>query len=116
MIVEKKASGQSLIQDLRRAGLPIMEYNPDRDKVSRVNAITPLMESGRVWIPSDRQWADDLLNQALRFPGGKHDDMVDAMAMAILYVKDSWRVEHPDDPEWEDEAPRRRRGGYWVLP
>jgi len=42
VIIEKKASGQSLIQDLRRAGLPIREYTPDRDKVSRVNAISPL--------------------------------------------------------------------------
>jgi len=36
--------------------------------------------------------------------------------MAVLYVKDSWRVEHPDDPEWEDDQPRKKRGGYWVLP
>ena len=116
MVIEKKASGQSLIQDLRRAGLPIMEYSPDRDKVSRVNASTPFMESGRIWIPADKPWADDLLSQALRFPGGKHDDMVDAMTMAVLYVRDSWRIEHPDDPEWEDDAPKKKRGGYWVLP
>ena len=116
MVIEKKASGQSLIQDLRRAGLPIMEYSPDRDKVSRVNASTPFMESGRIWIPADKSWADDLLSQALRFPGGKHDDMVDAMTMAVLYVRDSWRIEHPDDPEWEDDAPKKKRGGYWVLP
>ena len=41
-MVEKKASGQSLIQDMRRAGLPVMEYNPDRDKVARVYAASPL--------------------------------------------------------------------------
>ena len=118
VLIEKKASGQSLIQDLRRAGLPIMEYMPDRDKVARVNASTPFMESGRIWIPSGRNWADDLLNQALRFPGGRHDDMVDAMTMAILYVRDSWRIEHPDDPELDDEPVRRQktRGSYWVLP
>ena len=44
-MVEKKASGQSLIQDMRRAGIPVLEYLPDRDKVSRVYAATPMMES-----------------------------------------------------------------------
>ena len=48
-MIEKKASGQSLIQDMRRAGLPVLEYLPDRDKVARVYA-TPIMEAGRVWI------------------------------------------------------------------
>jgi predicted phage terminase large subunit-like protein len=49
-IIEKKASGQSLLQDMRLAGLPVLDYLPDRDKVSRVYAATPLMESGRVYI------------------------------------------------------------------
>jgi predicted phage terminase large subunit-like protein len=47
-MIEKKASGQSLIQDLRRSGLPILEYLPDRDKASRVYSATPIMEAGRL--------------------------------------------------------------------
>ena len=66
-IIEKKASGQSLIQDMRRAGLPVLDYLPDRDKVSRVYAATPLMESGRVWLPEDRLWADDLFSECMSF-------------------------------------------------
>ena len=50
-MVEKKASGQSLIQDMRRGGLPVQEYTPDRDKVSRVYAASPMIETGKVWIP-----------------------------------------------------------------
>ena len=61
-MVEKKASGQSLIQDMRRGGLPVMEYLPDRDKVSRVYAASPIMEAGRVWIPKGKKWSDDLLS------------------------------------------------------
>ena len=53
-IVEKKASGQSLIQDMRRAGLPVLDYTPDRDKISRVYAATPSMEAGRVWFPKGK--------------------------------------------------------------
>ena len=114
-MVEKKASGQSLIQDMRRSGIPVMEYLPDRDKVSRVHAATPLLESGRVWLPTNKDWAEDLLAEALSFPYGAHDDQVDAMTMAIHYVKDSWRLTHPDDPNWDDdENPRKhKRVAYW---
>ena len=111
-MIEKKASGQSLIQDMRRAGLPVLEYLPDRDKVSRVYSATPMMEAGRVWIPSNRKWSEDLLEELLRFPNAAHDDQVDAMTMAIHYMKESWHLEHPEDPEWDD-PPAKKRVAYW---
>ena len=111
-MIEKKASGQSLIQDMRRAGLPILEYLPDRDKVSRVYAATPMMEAGKVWIPSNKKWSEDLLEEMLRFPNAAHDDQVDAMTMAIHYMKESWHLRHPEDPDWED-APRKKKVAYW---
>lgn len=121
VIVEKKASGQSLIQDLRRAGLPVVEYNPDKDKVSRVNACTPILESGRVWIP-DTSFAEDLVSEASSFPYAAHDDQVDAMSMAILYLRESWRVESPQDAylmheEEIDNANTKqsKRIGYWGF-
>jgi predicted phage terminase large subunit-like protein len=114
-VVEKKASGQSLIQDLRRSGLPVLEYSPDRDKLSRVHTASPMLESGKVWLPKGKDWARDLFDEAIMFPYGAHDDQVDAMTMAIHYVKDSWRLEHPDDPEWEDEPRRKSRVGYWRV-
>ena len=112
-IIEKKASGQSLIQDMRRAGLPVLDYLPDRDKVARVYASTPMMESGRVWLPKDRQFADDLFEECMSFPNGAHDDQVDCMTMAIHYMKDSWNLIHPEDPNWEDEPRTRKRVAYW---
>jgi predicted phage terminase large subunit-like protein len=114
-IIEKKASGQSLIQDMRRAGLPVLDYLPDRDKVARVYASTPMMESGRVWLPKDKQFADDLFEECMSFPNGAHDDQVDCMTMAIHYMKDSWNLLHPEDPNWEDDVnPRKqKRVAYW---
>jgi len=118
IIIEKKASGQSLIQDLRRAGLPILEYNPDRDKVTRANASTPILEAGRVWLP-DKPFAQDLINEAAAFPYATYDDQVDAMVMAILYMKDSWKIDHPLDAfqihEVEDNYHKPKRVGYWRI-
>jgi len=113
VLIEKKASGQSLIQDLRRAGLPILEYTPDRDKVSRVNAATPLLESGRIWIP-EKEWAQELVMESGGFPTARYDDQVDAMTMAILWMKASWRLEHPHDPDF-DTPIKKTAVGYWRI-
>jgi len=113
-MIEKKASGQSLIQDMRRGGLPVMEYTPDRDKVSRVYAASPIMEAGRLWIPKGKKWSDDLVEELIRFPNAAHDDQVDALTMAVHYMKESWHLTHPDDPDFEDE-PRSEKSTYWTF-
>ena len=113
-MVEKKASGQSLIQDMRRGGLPVMEYNPDRDKVSRVYAASPIIEAGRMWIPNNKKWSDELIEELLRFPNAAHDDQVDAMTMAIHYMKESWHLTHPDDPHYDDEVTEKKKT-YWTF-
>jgi predicted phage terminase large subunit-like protein len=115
-IIEKKASGQSLIQDMRRSGLPVQEYTPDRDKVSRVYAASPMIETGKVWIPKNKPWADDLLTEMLQFPNAAHDDQVDAMTMAIHYMKESWHLTHPEDPDWDDDNKKnKKRVAYWRV-
>ena len=113
-MVEKKASGQSLIQDMRRSGLPVMEYTPDRDKVARVYAASPILEAGRLWIPKNKKWSEDLIEELIRFPNAAHDDQVDAMTMAIHYMKESWHLTHPDDPDFED-GPKSTKRTYWTF-
>ena len=119
IIIEKKASGQSLIQDLRRAGLPVLEYTPDRDKVTRANAATPFLESGRIWLPFTKPWSLELIEEAAGFPNARYDDQVDAMVMAVLYMRDAWKVSHPSDPDYDEDEDRitykSPRKGYWRF-
>lgn len=105
-LIEKKASGISLVQDLRRAGrrgrkVRLRTYMPDRDKVARAHAASSPLSSGRIWAPN-RRWADTVINACAVFPNGAPPsaDYTDTVTQAILYLTRGWWVEHPDD---EDE-------------
>ena len=82
--IEDKASGQSIIQDLRReSGMAGVPYKVQADKVSRVNSITPMIQGGRVFLPQKANWLDDFVDECVSFPSGRHDDQVDALSMAV---------------------------------
>tara|TARA_R110001583_G_scaffold69437_2_gene196891 strand:+ start:242 stop:1684 length:1443 start_codon:yes stop_codon:yes gene_type:complete len=82
--VEPKASGKSIVQTLiRETGLNVKEDKPPtKDKVARVSDISASLESGRVSILNG-EWNKDFLEQLVKFPAAKHDDMVDCLVMAV---------------------------------
>lgn len=87
--IEDKASGQSIIQDLRREpGLSVIPYKfsghrDASDKVARVNSVLSLIEGGRVFLPDDAPWLDDFLSELQSFPASKHDDQTDALVIGL---------------------------------
>lgn len=87
VIVEDKASGQSLVQELKSATkIPILPIKTDKDKIARANAITPLCESGRVFIPEGVPWVIDYIDQMAIFPAGAHDEDPDTTSQALSYL------------------------------
>ncbi|MFA5635910.1 MAG: phage terminase large subunit [Anaerovoracaceae bacterium] len=87
ILVEDAASGQSLIQELRRGTrLPVLPVRPDRDKVSRLTAVTPLIEAGRVLLPERAPWLADYVDEMSAFPNGEHDDQVDSSSQALNWL------------------------------
>ena len=82
--IEDKASGQSLVQELKHAsGMAVIPYRVNGDKVIRLNAVSPLIEGGRVHIPKEAPWLDDFMDEAQSFPNGKHDDQIEALSMGL---------------------------------
>ena len=112
-IIEKKASGAPLIQELRRMGIPVQETNPSRgnDKIARVNAISDLFASGAVWAP-DRRWAKDVIEEVAAFPVGEHDDYVDTVSQALLRYRQGGFVTLSSDMAKESAQYRRKKSYY----
>ena len=96
-LIEKKASGHSLIQEMRRAGVPLWGVNPgSKDKIFRAHMVAQILKEGRVWyIP--RNWAHEVITQCAKFPVGEHDDLVDCVVMLLAYIRRMGLVELPDD-------------------
>ena len=104
-LIEKKASGQSLVQDLRRTGhgrkrVRLRRYNPDRDKVARAHAASSPLSAGLIFIPN-KKWAHGAVEHCSVFPNGPPpcEDVTDTVTQAILYLKNGWWIQHPDDEE-----------------
>ena len=84
VLIEDAASGQSLIQELKReTTLPIIPVKVDTDKVVRSYAVTPLIEAGRVYLPEHAPWLHDYIEELSAFPNGEHDDQVDSTTQAL---------------------------------
>ncbi len=108
-IVEKKAAGAPLIQELRTMGIPVQEFSPSRgnDKIVRVNAIADLFTSGKVWAP-DTRWAREVIEEVAAFPVGEHDDFVDTTSQALLRFRQGGFITlDTDEQDTRYYAPRR---------
>ena len=88
VIVEDKASGQSLIQELQRnTRIPVLPVKVDVNKVARANSATPLVEAGRVFLPENAPWLFDYIEELSAFPNAEHDDQVDSTTQALAYMR-----------------------------
>lgn len=109
LLVEDRASGQSLIQELRsETSLPVLPVRIDSDKVTRAQAVTPMIEAGRVFIPAEAPWLADFLGELGSFPAAPHDDQVDSVTQALNYL----RGQHDGVLDYiEREVEQMRRDG-----
>jgi len=113
VLVEAKASGLPLTYELRKMGIPVINYTPSRgnDKHSRVNSVAPLFESGQIWAPVDKDFAQEVIEECAAFPYGDHDDLVDSMTQAVMRFRQGGFIDHPED--YKDEPIIRNNKTYY---
>jgi len=116
-LVEKQSVGHILISELRKVGLPVVEYQPEKDKQIRAHSITPVCEAGRIWVNPNKSFSQEFLTEVLRFPAAPHDDFVDTFTQAVLWMRQNWHIDKPDDVRYDDDddnvVPFRRSNTYW---
>lgn len=90
ILIEDKASGQSLIQELRACTtLPVIAVKAENDKLTRAVASAGTVEAGKIHLPVSAPWLDSYLHEMMSFPSAKHDDRVDSTSQFINWWKGS---------------------------
>lgn len=124
VIIEDKASGQSLIQDMRLANIPVIPWNPGRaDKVAKAHIAAPVLELDCFYVLESTQrpghpvqWVKFMLDRVEKFPNDEFDDIVDTFTQAAIYFKDQRILDldyvPPDEKEEEDYHAKRRVNPY----
>ena len=94
-------------------GIPVNEFSPSRgnDKIARVNAVSDIFASGKVWAPETR-WAKEVIEELAAFPNGEHDDYVDTVSQALLRFRQGGFIaldsDEPEEPRFfKSSRPRR---------
>lgn len=110
VLIEPKATGKSIVQELRRRGVPVREYQIERttrgrelSKVARGHAAAVTLWGGAVYYPEGRRWAQEVIDQCAEFPKGEHDDLADTCSMAWIYLRRTWWVHVKTDEDDEDD-------------
>jgi predicted phage terminase large subunit-like protein len=109
-IVEAKASGAPLVFELRKMGIPVQEFTPTRgnDKITRVNSVSDLFASGKVWAPRKR-WAEEVIEEMAAFPNSDHDDLVDSATQALIRFRKGGFLRLQTDEEDEIQFFKSKR-------
>jgi predicted phage terminase large subunit-like protein len=112
-VVEAKAAGSPLIYELRQRGIPVQEFTPTRgnDKIARINSVSDLFASGKVWAPATR-WAEEVIEEMAAFPNSDHDDLVDSSTQALIRFRKGGFIRLDTDEQDEPQLFRRKMAYY----
>jgi len=88
ILIEDKASGTQLIQELINEGLhAVKKYEPTMDKIMRMHSVTSTIENGFAHLPDKAAWLAEYLHELTSFPNGRYDDQVDSTSQALDWFK-----------------------------
>ena len=112
VLIEAKATGTPLTDELRATGIPVVNYTPSKgkDKHTRMHMVAPIFESGKVWAP-EKRFAEEVIDECAAFPHGDYDDYCDSMSMALIRYRKGGFLRLDSDEEEDEimEVPQARQ-------
>tara|TARA_R100001224_G_scaffold83281_1_gene52626 strand:- start:379 stop:1839 length:1461 start_codon:yes stop_codon:yes gene_type:complete len=114
VLIEAKASGTPLTDELRTMGIPVVNYTPSkgRDKHTRMHMVAPIFESGKVWAP-EKKFSEEVIEECAAFPNGEHDDFCDSMSMALIRYRKGGFLRLDSDEEEDEPVIRPQARQYY---
>ena len=114
VLIEAKASGTPLTDELRTMGIPVVNYTPSkgRDKHTRMHMVAPIFESGKVWAP-EKKFSEEVIDECAAFPNGEHDDFCDSMSMALIRYRKGGFLRLDSDEEEDEPVFRPQARQYY---
>lgn len=119
MLIEAKASGTPLADEMRLQNLPVATFAPGRkrggggmDKTTRMHMVSPIFESEKVWYPAGEKFADEVIEEIASFPNGEHDDFCDSMTMALMRFRQGGFISLNGE-EFEEWLPTNQKREYY---
>ena len=118
MLIEAKATGQPLADEMRLLNLPVVTFSPGRrkggglDKTTRLHMCSAIFEGEKVWYPKGEKFADEVIEEVASFPNGEHDDLVDSMTMAIMRFRQGGFITLRGEEDDDEPLPAKIRDYY----
>lgn len=114
VLIEKKASGHSLIQELRRKEVPITAVKVKDSKIARAHAASIVLEQGCVYY-MERPWADEVISQCAEFPNGQFDDMTDTCTLTWNWLRRTFWLQLGDEEDDDPDSVIQQQKRHWYL-
>ena len=89
VLIEDKANGPAIIKRMKRVLSGIVAVEPEGGKIARLFATCPEWQAGDWWVARNAAWTEPFLDQLTKFPASAHDDMVDAVSQAAIWIQRS---------------------------
>lgn len=121
-LIEDTSAGMLLIPELYKRSLPVLPIKPHRDKTYRLQATTPYFHAKRIWVPSGKIWAEEVITEVCSFNPrlkNQQDDLTDTVSQAVIWLRDSHKIDNDGfSNRWDEDVQHQRRRTYWssLLP
>ncbi len=96
ILIEDSTPGKAFVQHLKviKKKLPIIARQPRGQKLVRLQAVSPYIESGHIWIPQNAPFVMDFLNEICSFPTAAHDDQVDSLSQYLDWSQEQRNIRY----------------------